>query len=121
MGTIQGGLSVNTMPDRCTIEIDRRMIPGEKWSSVFKQITDFVASRIDFPIVHDDPYMKGSTLGEGANSSVAQRMSEAARRRRRSLRASRRSLRDGCLNDRRLRRAVDCLRPRLHRSGPHVR
>jgi acetylornithine deacetylase len=80
VGTIQGGLSVNTVPDRCTIEIDRRMIPGEEWSSVFKQITDFLAQRLDFPIVHDDPYMKGSTLAEGANAAVAGRMAEAARR-----------------------------------------
>ena len=79
VGTIQGGLSVNTVPDHCTIEIDRRMIPGEQWAGVFKQITDFIASRIDFPIVHDDPYMKGSTLGEGANAAVADRMAEAAR------------------------------------------
>jgi acetylornithine deacetylase len=79
VGTIQGGLSVNTVPDLCTIEIDRRMIPGEEWSGVFKQITDYIAGRIDFPIVHDDPYMKGSTLAEGANAAVASRMAEAAR------------------------------------------
>jgi acetylornithine deacetylase/succinyl-diaminopimelate desuccinylase-like protein len=79
VGTIQGGLSVNTVPDRCTIEVDRRMIPGEQWSSVFKQITDFIASRIDFPIIHDDPYMKGSTLAEGKNAAVAARMTDAAR------------------------------------------
>ena len=55
------------------------MIPGEEWSGVFKQITDYIAGRIDFPIVHDDPYMKGSTLAEGANAAVAGRMAEAAR------------------------------------------
>jgi len=30
VGTITGGLSVNTVPDHCTIEIDRRLIPDEK-------------------------------------------------------------------------------------------
>jgi len=29
VGTIRGGLSVNTVPDRCAIEVDRRLIPGE--------------------------------------------------------------------------------------------
>ena len=29
VGRIEGGLSVNTVPDRCQIEIDRRLIPGE--------------------------------------------------------------------------------------------
>jgi acetylornithine deacetylase len=55
------------------------MIPGEEWSGVFRQIKDFIAGRVDFPVVHDDPYMKGSTLAEGVNAAVAARMSEAAR------------------------------------------
>ena len=28
VGTIAGGISVNTIPDRCTIEIDHRLLPG---------------------------------------------------------------------------------------------
>src|SRR5262249_24521005 len=30
VGRIEGGVSVNTVPDRCRIEIDRRILPGEK-------------------------------------------------------------------------------------------
>src|SRR5204862_2217155 len=29
VGRIEGGVSVNTVPDRCRIEIDRRILPGE--------------------------------------------------------------------------------------------
>src|SRR5205085_1020835 len=29
VGRVEGGTSVNTVPDRCRIEIDRRVIPGE--------------------------------------------------------------------------------------------
>jgi len=29
VGRIEGGVSVNVVPDRCEVEIDRRMIPGE--------------------------------------------------------------------------------------------
>jgi acetylornithine deacetylase len=29
VGTIHGGLTVNTVPDQCAIEVDRRLIPGE--------------------------------------------------------------------------------------------
>ena len=29
VGRIEGGISVNVVPDRCEVEIDRRMIPGE--------------------------------------------------------------------------------------------
>ncbi|MBM3501826.1 MAG: M20 family metallopeptidase [Armatimonadetes bacterium] len=30
VGTIEGGQTVNTVPDRCTITVDRRVLPGEK-------------------------------------------------------------------------------------------
>lgn len=29
VGTIHGGLTINTVPDRCAIEVDRRLMPGE--------------------------------------------------------------------------------------------
>ena len=29
IGPIEGGTSVNTVPDRCKAEVDRRVIPGE--------------------------------------------------------------------------------------------
>src|SRR5687767_13236764 len=29
VGRIEGGVSVNTVPDSCVIEIDRRLLPGE--------------------------------------------------------------------------------------------
>ncbi|MBX3420955.1 MAG: M20 family metallopeptidase [Pirellulaceae bacterium] len=36
IGVIQGGVQVNFVPDRCTIEIDRRLIPGETWQTVYQ-------------------------------------------------------------------------------------
>jgi acetylornithine deacetylase len=30
VGRVEGGTSVNTVPDRCRIEVDRRMIPGDE-------------------------------------------------------------------------------------------
>jgi acetylornithine deacetylase/succinyl-diaminopimelate desuccinylase family protein len=35
IGVIQGGVQVNFVPDRCSIEIDRRLLPGETWEGVF--------------------------------------------------------------------------------------
>ena len=40
VGRIEGGLSVNTVPDQCAIEIDRRVIPGEDGASVVKQVME---------------------------------------------------------------------------------
>ncbi len=34
IGTIRGGTKINIVPDRCEIEVDRRMVPGEKKEDV---------------------------------------------------------------------------------------
>lgn len=35
IGVIQGGIQVNLVPDRCSIEVDRRLLPGETWQAVY--------------------------------------------------------------------------------------
>ncbi|HEX4148418.1 MAG TPA: M20 family metallopeptidase, partial [Pirellulales bacterium] len=76
VGTIQGGLSVNTVPDRCTIEIDRRMIPGENAAAVYQQVVDFVGRHAPDaqPVEHDRPYSQGSPLSETHNAALAARL-----------------------------------------------
>lgn len=46
VGRIEGGQSVNIVPDWCEIEIDRRLIPGEVSSSVLDQIRSFMTGRL---------------------------------------------------------------------------
>ncbi len=41
VGRIEGGSSVNTVPDWCRIEIDRRIIPGEKPEETPQQLAAF--------------------------------------------------------------------------------
>ncbi len=38
IGTIQGGVKVNVVPERCVIEVDRRMLPVEKKEEVLREI-----------------------------------------------------------------------------------
>lgn len=38
IGTIRGGRQINTVPDLCTIEVDRRIIPGETPQHVLEEI-----------------------------------------------------------------------------------
>jgi succinyl-diaminopimelate desuccinylase len=48
IGTIQGGTKINVVPDRCEIEVDRRMLPGEKKEEilgVMKEILDSLQSQ----------------------------------------------------------------------------
>ena len=43
VGIIQGGVQVNQVPDYCTIEIDRRLLPGETKESVWKEFEGLLA------------------------------------------------------------------------------
>jgi len=43
VGVIQGGLQVNQVPDSCTIEVDRRLLPGETKESVYGELESLVA------------------------------------------------------------------------------
>jgi succinyl-diaminopimelate desuccinylase len=51
IGTIQGGTKINIVPDRCEIEVDRRMLPVEKKKEVLgelKEILDSLQSQDSF-------------------------------------------------------------------------
>jgi len=78
---IHGGLSVNTVPDLCTIEIDRRLIPGEESMTAYQQVVDFVARYpgVDFTVDHQEPYMQGSTLADGPNLHLGARLAKVVR------------------------------------------
>jgi len=38
IGKIQGGIKVNVVPDRCEIEVDRRLLPDEKKEEILREI-----------------------------------------------------------------------------------
>jgi len=81
VGTIGGGLSVNTVPDLCTIEIDRRLLPGEDDLAAFEQVRQFVAKYpgVNFEVEHQHPYMRGAALGDGPNQPLADSLSAVVR------------------------------------------
>lgn len=82
VGTILGGVSVNTVPDRCTIEIDRRVMPGESQEAVRDELIRFIAQHVDHPdqIRHDPPYMSSPGLPlTPANQALAELICSAAR------------------------------------------
>jgi acetylornithine deacetylase/succinyl-diaminopimelate desuccinylase-like protein len=80
VGTITGGISVNTIPDRCSIEIDRRLLPGEKPLEAYAQVLDFLASEVgDDAIVYDPPFLASGGLSDEFNAPVASAMGAAAR------------------------------------------
>ncbi|HEV2970292.1 MAG TPA: M20 family metallopeptidase [Pirellulales bacterium] len=84
LGTIAGGISVNTIPDQCTIEIDRRLLPGEDPARAYQQVIDYLSATIGDKdsrrhIEHDPPLMQSPGLSDAANGPLAERLAEAVR------------------------------------------
>ena len=53
IGTIQGGTKINIVPDRCEIEVDRRMVPGEKKEDVLEALRQTLDS-----LQSEDPHFQ---------------------------------------------------------------
>jgi acetylornithine deacetylase len=81
VGTISGGLSVNTVPDRCMIEIDRRLVPGEQPQHARQHVIDYLAAETSLgeKIQHDPPFMQGTGLNDAHNHTVAEKLATAIR------------------------------------------
>ncbi len=71
VGRIFGGQSVNIVPDSCTIEIDRRLVPGEDplvvWSTIREQLTE----RFGPYIVIDEAWISSPALSNHDNAWLA--------------------------------------------------
>lgn len=74
VGVIQGGSSVNVVPDGCTIDIDRRVIPGEDGHVAMQQVETYLRQRINFDFEMLPPWIAGATLSDDANGSLADRL-----------------------------------------------
>jgi len=81
VGTIQGGVSVNVVPDRCTIEIDRRLPPGEALESARTHLIDYLArdAGLEFTLEHEPAYMSGPPLSDENNGPLSERIAAEVR------------------------------------------
>jgi acetylornithine deacetylase len=82
VGRIEGGTSVNTVPDRCRIEIDRRLIPGEEPRTAMSQFVEFLKEqgKIDFPFECSDPWLAMTPLhwqGPEGGAALIERLGKA--------------------------------------------
>jgi succinyl-diaminopimelate desuccinylase len=74
VGRITGGISVNTVPDECVIEIDRRVIPGEDPKTAIPHVTTYLQERVDVDFEMLPPWCDGATLADTINGSWADRL-----------------------------------------------
>lgn len=82
VGLIAGGLSVNTVPDHCTIELDRRLVPGEDPQAAWAAAGAAIAAAVGEDaagVTHDAPYLLMPSLADDHNQQLAARLSAASR------------------------------------------
>jgi acetylornithine deacetylase len=77
VGRIDGGVSVNTVPDGCVIEIDRRLLPGEDPQAAWQDFRDFVASKVSVAFVADPVWMACPALDSSNSLAVTARLGNA--------------------------------------------
>jgi acetylornithine deacetylase/succinyl-diaminopimelate desuccinylase family protein len=79
VGRIEGGSSVNTVPDRCRIEIDRRLIPGEHPSQAPADLTAYLrdALGVDFPFEASAPWLYTPALAPDLSRDLVHRLGRA--------------------------------------------
>jgi acetylornithine deacetylase len=74
VGRIEGGISVNTVPDECVIEIDRRVVPGEDPHQVIPHVTTYLRERLDVDFEMLPAWVDGATLSDKDNGPWADRL-----------------------------------------------
>ena len=85
VGLIHGGISVNTVPDKATIEICRRVLPNEKAPEARQKIIDWLNAQEDLkplhPSIEQEPaFISGFSLSDEKNGALADRLAEVSKR-----------------------------------------
>lgn len=75
VGIIQGGQSVNTVPNLCTIEIDRRTLPDETSDSVLEMVKKALPKSVRWRVTR--PYLTVPSLSDKINRSLVKLLRDA--------------------------------------------
>ena len=77
VGRVTGGVSPNTVPDTCRIDIDRRLVPGEVPAAVIADLDAFLTARLDFPFVTHPPKLACPPLSPALSAGLVARLGRA--------------------------------------------
>jgi acetylornithine deacetylase/succinyl-diaminopimelate desuccinylase family protein len=80
VGVIAGGVSVNTVPDACVIEIDRRLLPGHDPLAVQQEVISYLEDQGISDCVHEQPFITARGLPDSGNETLAQQVRDTVRR-----------------------------------------
>lgn len=76
VGLIEGGASVNVVPDHCTVDIDRRMLPGESSESALETVRNWLSERVDFPFEFLPSFCNSAALSEELSGPWSARLQQ---------------------------------------------
>jgi acetylornithine deacetylase len=83
LGTIEGGICVNAVPDRCTIELDRRLLPDEAPQEARQAAIDWfgdhLPSHLQGRVKHDPSFLACHGLENQIGGVWAEHVKAAAR------------------------------------------
>ncbi len=79
VGRIEGGTSANTVPDRCRIEIDRRILPGEDPLQAPRELLDYLTQTVsgDGSFECSEPWLRSPALAPEKSAEVVRRLGQA--------------------------------------------
>lgn len=84
VGRIEGGLQVNVVPDRCTVDVDRRLLPGETWAGVRHELEDVLAplraGDPDLQMEIEEPYQNTPGMETPWDAAIVRVAQEAVQR-----------------------------------------
>jgi len=84
VGRIEGGLQVNVVPDRCTIDVDRRLLPGETWATVRSELEAVLAPLLaqdpELQVTIEEPYQHFRSMETAVDQPIVRIAQEAVRR-----------------------------------------
>ena len=79
VGRIEGGSSVNTVPDHCRIEVDRRLVPGEKPTQAWGDFRIFLEkeTRKQTPFHCSEPWLSAQPLSSRGSAALVRDLGTA--------------------------------------------
>ena len=79
VGRIEGGSSANTVPDRCAIDIDRRLLPGEDPLAAPNQLATFLKTKLppELTFVRSEVRLRAPALSAAGSENLVDRLADA--------------------------------------------
>jgi acetylornithine deacetylase len=79
VGRIEGGVSVNTVPDDCIIEVDRRLLPGESPQNAQHEFEEYLKRHpaVDFPFACEPIWLACPALNPHGADEIRDRLGNA--------------------------------------------